>query len=158
VVTPKLVLDCFPGGRRKALHMSYDDGAAADRRLVALFNQYGLRGTFFLNSGRLDADGYVGSGEVAALYAGHEVGVHGVTHPCLPHLPDERVIEEILEDRGALERLVGYVVRGMSYPGGDVSARVASLLPRLGVALFIAFLFIQICEHHASVQIKTTLL
>lgn len=133
-MTPRLVLDCFPGGRRKALHLSYDDGRTADRRLVELFNAHGLRGTFFLNSGFLDGEGYVRADEVAALYAGHEVGVHGVTHPCLPHLPNERVIEEILEDRRALERLVGYVVRGLSFPGCDYNDRVIDLLPGLGIA------------------------
>jgi len=130
----RVVFDCFPGGRRKALHMSYDDGMTADRRLVEIFNAHGIRGTFHLNSGHLDRDGYVSSSEVAALYAGHEVGVHTVTHPCLTHLPRERVIEEIIEDRRALERLTGYVVRGMSYPGGDYNDAVVAMLPTLGIA------------------------
>lgn len=130
----RVVFDCFPGGRRKALHMSFDDGRIHDRRLVALFNEHGIRGTFFLNSGRLDGEGYLRSDEVADLFRGHEVGVHGVTHPCLPHLPNERIIEEILEDRRALERLVGYVVRGLSYPGCDFNDRVVAMLPMLGIA------------------------
>lgn len=130
----RLVFDCFPGGRRKALHMSFDDGQVYDRRLVALFNEHGIKGSFFLNSGYLDCEGYLRSEEVAGLFAEHEVGVHGVTHPCLSHLPNERIIEEILEDRRALERLVGYVVRGMSYPGCDFNDRVLAMLPMLGIA------------------------
>lgn len=129
-----IVFDCFPNGRRKALHMSYDDGMVQDRRLVDIFHRYGIRATFHLNSGRLDLPGYLGSDEIAALFAGHEVGVHSVSHPCLPHLPRERVISEVMEDRRALEQIVGYVVRGMSYPGGDVSDAIVSMLPMLGIA------------------------
>jgi len=129
-----VVFDCFPGGRRKALHMSYDDGKVEDRRLVEIFNHHGIRGTFHLNSGHLDRDGYLCSDEIAALFAGHEVGTHTVTHPCLTHLPAEGIIHEILDDRRALERLLGYVVRGMSYPGGDVDERVVAMLPHLGIA------------------------
>ena len=40
----KKVYCCFPGGKHKALTMSYDDGRTQDRRLVALFNRFGLTG------------------------------------------------------------------------------------------------------------------
>ena len=41
----------FPGGKTRALTFSYDDGVSQDMRLVTLFNLYGLKGTFNLNSG-----------------------------------------------------------------------------------------------------------
>lgn len=41
----------FPGGKTRALTFSYDDGISQDMRLVQLFNLYGLKGTFNLNSG-----------------------------------------------------------------------------------------------------------
>ena len=42
---PKLknIYICFPGGRHKVLTMSFDDGRVEDRRLVELFNRYGVR-------------------------------------------------------------------------------------------------------------------
>ena len=43
---PRVLYTCFPGGKHKVLTMSYDDGRLEDRRLVALFNRYGIRGTF----------------------------------------------------------------------------------------------------------------
>jgi peptidoglycan/xylan/chitin deacetylase (PgdA/CDA1 family) len=49
----KILLNLFPGGKQKALTLSYDDGQAQDRRLVALFNKYNLKATFHLNSGRV---------------------------------------------------------------------------------------------------------
>ena len=43
----------YPQGLKKALTFSYDDGREFDRRLVEVFNQHGLKGTFHLNSGTL---------------------------------------------------------------------------------------------------------
>ena len=33
---------CYPGGKHKALTMSYDDGRSYDRKLIEIFNQYGI--------------------------------------------------------------------------------------------------------------------
>ncbi len=38
-------------GKKKAVTFSYDDGVVYDRRLVGIFNKYGLKCTFNLNSG-----------------------------------------------------------------------------------------------------------
>ena len=38
------VYTCFPGGKAKALTMSYDDGKVQDRRLIDIFNKYFMRG------------------------------------------------------------------------------------------------------------------
>ena len=37
-------------GKMKALTFSYDDGVTQDRRLVELFDRYGLKATFNINS------------------------------------------------------------------------------------------------------------
>ena len=54
----------YPGGKSKALTLSYDDGQIFDRRLVEIFNKYNMKGTFHLNSGTLGKDGYVTQEEV----------------------------------------------------------------------------------------------
>jgi len=124
---------CFPGGRHKALTMSYDDGRAADRRLVELFNRHGLKGTFHLNAGLLGEGDRISAEEVRSLYAGHEVSAHTLTHPTIARCPNEAIVHEVTEDRRRLERLVGYPVRGLSYPNGSHSRRVRDLLPGLGI-------------------------
>jgi len=129
----KITFDCFPGGRRKALTMSYDDGQIHDRRLIDIFNRHGIRGTFHLNSGHFSAPHIVTVEEVPALYAGHEVAGHTVSHPALTQISRERVLQEIVEDRRVLEQIVGYPVRGFAYPGGDFSDSVVDLLPALGI-------------------------
>ena len=70
----------YPGGLAKAITFSYDDGQVYDRCLIEIFNQAGFKGTFHLNSGNLDKDGYVQKAELPTLYAEHEIACHGVTH------------------------------------------------------------------------------
>jgi peptidoglycan/xylan/chitin deacetylase (PgdA/CDA1 family) len=126
-------LSLFPGGRSKALTLSYDDGVIEDRRLVQIFNQHGLRGTFHLNSGTLGREGKLAPEEIATLFRGHEISAHSETHPYLEALPIPAAIQELLEDRRRLEELCGYPVRGMSYPFGTYSQELVDLLPSLGI-------------------------
>ncbi len=126
-------LSLYPGGKRKALTMSYDDGQIHDRRLVAIFNRHGIKGTFHLNSGFLGRKDVLHADEVGSLFAGHEVSAHSVGHPFLSRVPREELAEQILADRRALEALTGGPVRGMSYPFGDYNDAVLSALPALGI-------------------------
>ncbi|MCM3746595.1 polysaccharide deacetylase family protein [Paenibacillus pasadenensis] len=129
----KIKFDRFPDGLHKAATFSFDDGREHDRRLIELMNQYELKGTFHLNSGLIGHDGYIRADEVAELYKGHEVSAHTVTHPFLEQSPGEQIVSEIMKDREALEGLVGYPVRGMSYPFGTYDDRVVAMLPALGI-------------------------
>ena len=113
--------------------MSYDDGRDFDIRLAQIFREYGLVGTFHLNSARLDKPGFIKTAEVKEIYAGHEVSCHMATHPFPVENPDISVIEEIVEDRRMLEAACGYVVRGMSYPFGNYDGRVIALCRAAGM-------------------------
>lgn len=123
----------FPGGVRRALTMSYDDGQLFDVRLAALFDKYHIRGTFHLNSGNIDGERYVKEAVLAQVYRNHEVSVHTVTHPYLTQIPDAGVLAEILEDKKKLEAVCGYPVRGMSYPFGAYSEHVIELARSCGM-------------------------
>lgn len=123
----------YPQGKLRALTMSYDDGRDHDRRLVEIFNRHGIKGTFHLNSGKFGREGYITADEVAALYAGHEVSVHTLTHPFLELTATEEAVYEVMEDRRNLEALVGYPVRGMSYPFGTYNEKVINQLRGLGI-------------------------
>ena len=61
----KIRCNYFPEGRTKALTMSYDDGRTHDRRLIEIFNKYGIKGTFHLNSGNFDKEGFVTTAEIS---------------------------------------------------------------------------------------------
>ena len=133
-------------GKKKAITFSYDDGVTQDERLIALFNKYGMKCTFNLNSGTLGKAGMllregvdvthnkIDPARVRELYAGHEVATHSVTHPYLTRLSDDEIVREIEDDRIRLSELVGYDVVGHAYPMGDCDRRVADVLrDRTGV-------------------------
>ncbi len=135
----------FPGGLSKALTFSYDDGVEQDIRLVEIFNQYGLKGTFNINGGCFAPEGKVyPAGTIHRrmtrqacidLFSAtpHEVAIHGYTHPFLERLNPAQVAYEIIKDREELEDAFGCIVRGMAYPYGTYSDDVVRVLEDCGV-------------------------
>lgn len=118
----------------KAVTFSYDDGVTQDQRLIEMFNRYGLKCTFNINSGKCGTGGgYVvhertlahvkpRACEIRSIYEGHEVAAHTLTHPLLPKIEDDaEVIRQVEEDRLTLSELVGYEVVGLAYPCGGIN-------------------------------------
>jgi len=134
----------FPEGKRKALTLSYDDGIVHDRHLVELMNQYGVRGTFNLNTAKLGRketlkidgrdveDSVVTAEEIPQLYEKHEVATHAARHLSLTECGSV-ALYEIIEDRKVLESLVPYIVRGHAYPFGIYDQSVLSMLKEAGI-------------------------
>lgn len=85
----------FPGGKSKALTLSYDDGRIEDRKMVEIINRYGIKATFHINSGLLDKEGFIRSDEVKDLFDGHEISLHTLNHPFLTNIPTEQIIREV---------------------------------------------------------------
>jgi peptidoglycan/xylan/chitin deacetylase (PgdA/CDA1 family) len=131
-------------GKLKAVTFSIDDGCASDKRIVELFNKYGIKGTFNINSGLLNTQHEIRNEqgkivevvpkmkayEVKNVYQGHEVAVHTCTHPNLTDLEEKEIIYQVEEDRKTLSGLVGYDVIGMAYPCGGTNndERVAKII------------------------------
>ncbi|MDP4119147.1 MAG: polysaccharide deacetylase family protein [Bacillota bacterium] len=132
-------------GKMKAVTFSYDDGVRQDIPLIDIFNKYGLKATFNLNSCLL---GYpnkivrenveidhtkVHIYEVPEIYKGHEVALHTLYHHNLTAIDDESVIiKEVDYDRRNLELITGLPVVGMAYPCGGVNNddRVADIIAK----------------------------
>lgn len=129
----KKVYACFPGGKHKALTMSYDDGKHEDRRLVELFNKHGIKGTFNLNGGLEGDPVRIPQAEYRELYKGHEVACHTISHPTIARCPLTSVAREVIDDRIKLEQIMGYPVRGLAYPNGSYSKEICDMLPQLGI-------------------------
>ena len=126
---------CFPEGKTKALTMSYDDGRTQDERLIDIFNQYGIKGTFNLNYGIMQHDNMrIPAERVKELYSGHEVATHTLMHPTIERCPLSETAYEILEDRKGLEMLTGGIVRGHAYPNGSYNKEIKQLFRQLGIA------------------------
>lgn len=123
----------FPGGTRRIVTFSYDDGAPNDARLVELFNAYGVKGTFHLNSISLMDCCEKRKQYIRGLYQGHEIACHTVHHGWPAHQPPQTVIGETIPDRRILEDIAGYPVTGMSYPSGSFDAVSADAMRAAGI-------------------------
>ena len=109
---------------KKSVTFSFDDGVREDIPFIELLNKYGLKGTFNLNSGLANEKHrwvYMGSNvihlnksEMIDLYKDHEVAVHTLTHPFLEKLEEEKIYEQVYQDKCNLEYWFGEEVVGMA--------------------------------------------
>lgn len=116
----------YPGGKTKAVTLSYDDGCRQDLRLAETLCRYGIKATFNLNSGALKkADHWHLSAEEiqkAILDAGHEVAVHGKHHMAPGIARPIDAIRDVLDGRMELEQIFGRIIRGYAYPDTGIIA------------------------------------
>lgn len=136
----------FPGNLKKAVTISYDDGVEQDIRLISLMEQYGIKGTFNLNSGCYAAEGTqypaghihrrLSASQVSSLYRSPnvEVALHALNHPHLEQLPHDLVAYEICADRHNLEQQFEKPIHGMAYPFGTYNDTVVRILGECGIS------------------------
>ena len=109
----------FPNFKIKAVTLSYDDGYIEDRQMISILNQYGIKGTFNVNAGRIEGiERKVQLEEFNQLYYGHEIASHTLTHPHLQHLDAGGIAYQIINDREALEEITASPIEGFAYPFG----------------------------------------
>ena len=135
----------FPGGRPKALTLSYDDGVEQDEKLIAIAEKYGLKGTFNINSGCFPPEDIAYApgtihrrmplNRLKEVYAGSswEIAAHAYTHASLVGLPANIAAEEVLRDRKELEEIFGTVIRGFAYPYGAFDDQSVEILRSCGI-------------------------
>ena len=128
----------FPGFKRKAVSLSYDDCVEADRKMIEVMTKNGLKGTFNVNSGLFGSEGkHLTAQEVAELYfpSGNEINVHGLKHCTLSELETPLIVNEIFTDRKNLEQLTGQVIKGMAYANRSYeSEKIAPILKNCGIS------------------------
>lgn len=115
----------FPGGKLKALTLSYDDGIRADVRLSETITKHGLKCTFNINTrdfGKSTAPNKLQPAEIKEhfLDKGHEIAVHGEAHVAPGIAAPVRAITDVLNGRLTLENEFGMIVRGMAYPDSGI--------------------------------------
>ena len=122
-----MITKLYPGGKKKAFNITYDDGVLQDERFVRLLNKYGIHATFHLNSGLMDPPftWMHESGQVITrltpqaakrLYSGHEIAGHSLTHPDFTDLPKEEILRQMAEDKQNLQQMFGCEVAGFGVP------------------------------------------
>lgn len=127
----------FPGFKYKALTFSYDDGSIYDGRLLDIMREYGLKGTFNLNSGMFGNEGLkrMTREETYKTFAesGQEIASHGEFHQGLAELDSAAVAREVLRDREDLETMFQRRVYGLAYSNGSYNDKVVEILKTCGI-------------------------
>lgn len=126
--------------KRKIFLLSFDDGTIWDGRLVKLLDQYGIKGTFNLNSGLEDFVWYYEDrfpvrrqklAEVTEVYRGHEVASHSLHHHRLDSLTPPQLRREVEEDANAIKQLFELEEIGFGVPFTACGEREIKILRRL---------------------------
>ena len=123
----------FKDGKKFIATFSYDDGFDTDIRLIELFNKYGVKGTFHLNSKRFVNYSQEQLFELKKRYEGHEISAHTFNHYFPTRMSKTVLVNEVMEDRKFLEKIAGYPVCGMSYPFGDYNDEVIKTIRECGI-------------------------
>ncbi len=120
-------------GPRAIVSLTFDDGLACQRDALALLDERGLHGCFYVGSGfighspaRLDWDDLQ-----RAQRNGHEIGGHTLAHPHLVELSERKARKQIVRDRQELTNR-GLDVLTFAYPYGEHDLRVKEIVREAG--------------------------
>lgn len=136
----------YPDGNNKALIMSYDDGLIEDIRLIKLFDENKIIGTFNLNSELLGTTKlwpqknapaivakYVSKDSLLLIYKNHEIAAHSATHKDFKNLNDSDILKEVATDIDNLNKLTKRKIVSMAYPFGNSNQHIAKLISNTGL-------------------------
>ena len=142
---------------------SFDDGLEQDRRIVQTLKEFGMGGTFHLNSGLLGAPGYtvrignlgldapknfdpgrrhllpfvghsrIPENELLSVYKGFEIAAHTVSHPQLVFTSRRKIEHQIADDVKTLSALFDQEITGFAYPFGFGSRGCRRVLQDAGI-------------------------
>ena len=104
----------FPGGKGKAVTLSYDDGSKFDERFLETIDKYNLKCTFNLVGDFVERENGLTKEFIKEniLKKGHEVANHGYIHRALNHTRPIEGITEILNSRLSLEKAFDTIMVG----------------------------------------------
>jgi Predicted xylanase/chitin deacetylase len=145
----------------KYFTVSWDDGLEQDKIIIQLMKQYGIQGTFNLNSSLLGKADYVKrmgnlgfrdterrerflfwngvehfripKDEISEVYRGFEIASHGCTHQTMTLLSEDEMRREVEQDIAELSRITGGQIVGFAYPAGASNHTLRSVLKQAGI-------------------------
>ena len=125
----------------KLFAFAIDDGTVFDEKVIDIFNRYGIKATFNLNSGLQDYVWHkewlevrrIKLEEKKGIYDGHEVASHSLTHPYLTSLSDEDIRREVEEDINNLKSVFHRDIKTFSFPFDGYDERSIGIIKSLGI-------------------------
>lgn len=125
----------FPGFLDKAVSLSYDDGSTWDFKMKEILDRYGMRCTLNLCSGWITEDGdekrkRLSKSDIQKFLddGKYELACHGVNHVSLSGLTEEQGVGDMINDRLAMEKTFGRIVKGMAYANGSIGGQSTEIV------------------------------
>lgn len=109
--------------------LSFDDTTELDVKAAKLLEKYCLKGTFFLDTGRIGKQLTIE--ELKWISQFNEVRSHTVTHRNLTKLTPEEVLWELTKSKRLLESITGKHVFSFAYPYGVYNKTVMRLVAKV---------------------------
>ena len=115
------------------VRFTFDDGNRSDLEVAAkMLLEHGLRADFFVLTGRLESNRYLGEKDIQDLIGmGMEVGLHGQDHVDWRNLNGQDLDRETRTARLKLSEIIGRPVNKVSIPFGAYNRRLVSHLKGL---------------------------
>ena len=121
-----------PVGPTTIVSLTFDDGNADQQTAVPILNAAGMKATFFITTGWIDAPSYLTRAQLTALKAdGMEIAGHTVSHPDLATLPADEVTKQICQGRNTLADW-GFPTTDFAYPFASVTPAVETAVSACG--------------------------
>src|SRR5260370_27183135 len=113
--------------------LTFDDGSASEYWALAQLQQYGMAGTFYVNSARVGTSSYYMTwSQIHDLYnAGNEIGGHTAMHVNLPRTDPVEAERQICDDRVNLINQ-GFQPTDFAYPFGAYNANIEQMAAACG--------------------------
>ena len=135
----------FPGGRDRAVTLSYDDGVEQDEQIIALLKIHGMKSTFNISGDRFHPENTPHAqnkiarrfpeSKIREIYLNEtaEIAIHGFRHMRMACFPKGAAAYEIVEDRKKLEEITGSLVTGGAYAHGSYTEETIRVLEACGI-------------------------
>ncbi|WP_161580337.1 polysaccharide deacetylase family protein [Subtercola vilae] len=115
-----------------AVSLTFDDTFSDQLNALAIMSKYKVVGTFYMNSGRVGADGFLTVADLKNIAAaGNEIGGHTVSHPDLPTLSVDEQKRQICNDRVNLTNW-GFKLTSFAYPFASSNAQTEQIAAGCG--------------------------
>ncbi len=118
----------------RAVALTFDDGYIdAYTAALPVLQEYGATATFYIVSGFVGQDAYMGWDEIRALRsAGMEIGAHSISHIDLTTLNHDENVDQIARSGAEIAAQIGAPVRSFCYPAGRFNAEIAAITRDVG--------------------------
>ena len=117
---------------KTVVSITFDDGYADQVDAQAILRLHGMRGTFYIITGKVGQPGYMTWEQLGTLQAeGSEIGGHTITHPNLIQLQGDALRREICGGRDAL-LAHGLAVTSFAYTYGTFNQTTEQVVAGCG--------------------------